>query len=155
MFNNIPSMQTLIDVRTMQFLGKLIQGKVDLRPRKQLIAFDPINRKVGRPIVSNWESMWKSLGRLMADVEGIHIDRYGSLKDWYLDALDDIFWTKCIEHLRDPESCKAPQRPNRDVNFNPRRSSRVSAETNRTMKNIKHHHQEQEELMNHLLPELR
>jgi hypothetical protein len=49
--------------------------------------------------------------------------RYGSLKDWYLDALDDIFWTKCIEHLRDPESCKAPQRPNRDANFNPRRST--------------------------------
>ena len=30
MFNNIPSMQTLIDIRTMQFLDKLIRGKVDL-----------------------------------------------------------------------------------------------------------------------------
>jgi hypothetical protein len=88
-----------------------------------LIAFDPNHRKVGRPIVSNRESMWRSLGRLMADVEGIHIDRYGSLKDWYLDALDNIFWTKCIEPLRDLESCGAPQRPNRDAKFNPRRST--------------------------------
>jgi hypothetical protein len=60
----------------------------------------------------------------MSVINGIHVDKYGSLKDWYLDALDNIFWAKCIEHLRDPESCEAPQRPNRDANFNPRRSSR-------------------------------
>ena len=123
MLNNIPSMQTFIDVRSMQFLGKLIRGKVDLPPRKLLIAFIPNPRKVGRPIVCNRESIWRSLCRLMADVDGIHVDQYGSLKDWYLDALDNIFWVKCIEHLRDPESCEAPQRPNRDANFNPRRSS--------------------------------
>jgi hypothetical protein len=130
MFNDIPSMQTLIDVRTMQFLGKLIRGKVDSPPRKLLIAFIPNLRKRGRPITCNREAMWKSLCRLLADVSGIHVDRCGSLKDWYLDALDDIFWTKCIEHLRDPKSCDAPNRPNANAIFNPRRSSRHSRTQN-------------------------
>ena len=120
-FNDIPSMQTLIDVRTTQFLGKLIRGKVDLPPRQMLIAYVPNTRHNSRPIKCNKESMWESLKRLMNDVTGIHIDFMGSLKDWCLDALDATFWNKCIAHLRDP-SKQVPDRPNRDAGFNPRRS---------------------------------
>jgi hypothetical protein len=149
MFNNIPSTQTLIDVRTMQFLGKLIRSKVDSPPHKLLIAFIPNLRKRGRPITCNREAMWKSLCRLLADVSGIHVDRCGSLKDWYLDALDDIFLTKCIEHPRDPKSCDAPKRPNANANFNPRRSSRHSRTQNEHVTP-----QEQERLVTHLLQEL-
>ena len=60
----------------------------------------------------------------------MHIDRGGSLKDWYLDALDNVFWNRCIERLRDP-SIPAPERPNRDANFNPRRSRRNREQTGR------------------------
>ena len=52
---------------------------------------------------------------------GIHIDRFRSLKDWYLCALYSSYWNKCIKHLRCP-SKPAPIRPNRTDG--PRRSSR-------------------------------
>jgi hypothetical protein len=122
-FNNISSVQTLIDIRTMQFLGKLVRGKIDSPPRQMLIAFAPNTRLHGRPIKCNKESMWESLKRLTKDIPGIHIDFGGSLSDWYLDALDTTFWNKCIEHLRDTSKA-VPERPNRNAGFNPRRSRR-------------------------------
>ena len=75
--------------------------------------------------------MHQSLKRMMSGVQGMHIDFVGSLQDWYLDALDNVFWNQCIEKLRDPNA-PAPQRPNRDANFNPRRSQRDRESCQRT-----------------------
>ena len=55
--------------------------------------------------------------------KAIHIDFCGSMKDFYLDALDKAFWDKCVDHLRDP-SLPVPERPNRDASYHPRRSAR-------------------------------
>ena len=123
-FNDIPSVQTLVDIRTMGFLGTIVRANIDHPPRQILIAFIPNTRHVGRPLKSNKESMWESLQRLMNDVPEICIDDQGSLKDWYNDALDDLFFKKLIDHLRDP-NVPIPERPNRDANFNPRRSRRT------------------------------
>ena len=84
--------------------------------RQLLIAFLPETRPIGRPIKCNKETL--------DPVDGIHIDNMGSLKDWYLDALDDTFWNKCIDHLRDPVNNPVPERPNRDAAYNGRRSRR-------------------------------
>ena len=59
----------------------------------------------------------------MEPVLEINIDFSGSLKDWYLDALDSTFWNNLIAHLRD-NSKPVPERPNRESSFNPRRSTR-------------------------------
>jgi hypothetical protein len=59
----------------------------------------------------------------MEPIAGIHIDRVGSLKEWYRDALCNIFWYKCIALLRDP-SQPIPERPNPTAGYNPRRSTR-------------------------------
>ena len=59
----------------------------------------------------------------MEPVQEIHIDFYGSMKDFYFDALDKAFWQKCIDHLRDPTQ-PVPERPNRDASYRPRRSAR-------------------------------
>ena len=61
----------------------------------------------------------------------MNVDRGGLLKDWYLDALDNVFWNRCIERLRDP-SIPAPERPNQDAKFNPRRSQRNQEQTRNT-----------------------
>ena len=122
-FNNIPSVQTLVDVRRMKFLGSIIRGHVNLPPRQILIAFVPNTRPVGRPIKCNKEGLWESLKRLMEPVPEINITFSGSLKDWYLDALDNTFWNGLIAHLRD-NSKPVPVRPNREASFNPRRSER-------------------------------
>jgi hypothetical protein len=123
MFNDIPTMQTLVDVRTMKFLGSLIRGCVDLPPRQMLIAYVPNTRHVGRPLKSNKETMRESLKRLFEPVQAIQIDFRGSMKDFYLDALDKAFWNKCVDHLRDP-SLPVPKRPNRNASYHPRRSTR-------------------------------
>ena len=98
-FNNIPSVETMIDVQRMQFLGKLVHGPVSLPPGQLLIAFIPNFCKEGKPIKCNRETVWESLQRLVKDVRGIHIDHMGSLKDWYLNVLGDVFWNKSIEYL--------------------------------------------------------
>ena len=127
-FNNIPSVQTMIDIRTMQFLGKIVRGPVSLPPRQLLIAFVPNCRKRGRPIKCNRETLYESLQRLLQDVIGIHIDQFGSLIDWYFYALDSTFWNNYIEHLRYP-SKPAPVRPN--ISNEPRRSNRNPSKTPR------------------------
>ena len=107
----------------MKFLGTLIHGHVDLLPRQILIAYIPNTRHVGRPLKSNKETMWESLKPLFAPVQAIHIDFFGSMKDFYFDALDKAFWNKCVDHLRDP-SLPVPERPNQDASYHPRRSAR-------------------------------
>ena len=119
----VPSVQTLIDVRTMNFLGHLLQGHVDLPPRQVLVAWVYNTRPIGRPLKSNRESMWQSLRRMMEDVSYVNIDFVGSLKDFYLFALDKAWWQKLIDRLLDPE-VPIPARPNDGFTYNPRRSRR-------------------------------
>ena len=73
-FNNIPSVQTLVDVRRMKFLGSIIRGHVSLPPRQILIAFIPNTRPIGRPLKCNKEGLWESLKRLLEPVPEINID---------------------------------------------------------------------------------
>ena len=75
-FNDILSVQTMINIKTMKFLGHIVRGPVNLPPRQLLIA---------------------SIDETMGE---IHIDFVGSLQDWYFDArLDNTFWNMLIECL--------------------------------------------------------
>ena len=65
--------------------------------------------------------MWQSLRRMMEDVSYVNIDFVGSLKDFYLFALDKAWWQKLIDRLLDPE-VPIPTRPNDGFAYNPRRS---------------------------------
>ena len=67
-FNGIPSVQTIIDIRTMQFLGKMVRGPVSLPPRQLLIVFVPNCQKRGRPVKCSRETLWESLQRLTKDI---------------------------------------------------------------------------------------
>ena len=67
--------------------------------------------------------MWQSLRRMMEDVSYVNIDFVGSLKDFYLFALDKAWWQKLIDRLLDPE-VPIPARPNDGFTYNPRRSRR-------------------------------
>ena len=125
-FDDFPSVQSLIDTRTMNLLGKLVRDKVTSPARQLLIAFIPKTRHIGRPSISNKDSLFESLERLLEDIPEIHIDRMASLKDWYLDALDKTFWKQCIARLLHPD-LPIPERPNGEAEFNPRRSRRRRA----------------------------
>ena len=89
-----------------------------------MIAYVDHRRPRGRPLKCNKECLRDSLARLLSKVDGIHVDRFASLKDWYRDALDDVFWKDCINHLKNPVKYAAPRRPNPNASYNPRSSTR-------------------------------
>ena len=120
-FEDFQSVQSLIGTQTMNLLGKLVRDKVPSPARQLLIAFLPNTRHIGRPSISNRDSLFKSLQRLLEDIPEIHIDQMASLKDWYLDALNKTFRKQCIDGLLHPD-LPIPERPNGEAEFNPRRS---------------------------------
>ena len=133
-FCNMPSIQTLIDIRTCQFLGKLVRGQTSAPSRQVLITYVNSKRPRGRPLKCNRECMRDSLARLLQDVVGIFIDEMGSLKDWYRDALDESFWNACINHLKDPVKYAIPRRPNPNASFNPRSRARQRNQVSRNQR---------------------
>ena len=122
-FNNITSVQTMIDIRKIQFLGKIVRDHVSTPPRQLLISYVSNKRRVGRPQKCSREAMFDSLKRVLHDVQEIHLDRTAALSHWYFDALDATFWKKLLDHHRDPTK-PVPERPNRNANFNNRRNPR-------------------------------
>ena len=113
MFFNIPSPEVLIDCRTMKLLGDIVRAKasIDLPSRHLLIAFCKETRPVGRSLKSCKELLLASLFRLLKPI-GMYIDNKGSLKDWYMEALDKNFWDAYIAYMRD-QSNPRPNPPNR------------------------------------------
>jgi hypothetical protein len=63
-------------------------------------------------------------------IAGIHIDFFGSLKEFYYSVLDESFWKKINAHRRDPTNNPIPVRPNLEANFNPRCSNRTQNREN-------------------------
>ena len=114
----------MIDIRALQYLGKVIRGQVSAPQRHVLIAYVNHRRPRGRPSKCNKECLRDSLDRLLSKVNGIHVDRFASLKDWYRNALDDFFWKDCINHLKNPAKYAIPRRPNPNTSYNPRSSAR-------------------------------
>ena len=72
---------------------------------------------------SNKVTMWESLNHLFEDMPEINIDFVVSLKDWYLDALDNtfgnsrsgIFATSLYQFLRGPIEMQASTQDAHDV----------------------------------------
>ena len=65
------------------------------------------------------ESLLSSLFHLLKPI-GMYVDEKGSLKDWYMEALDKNFWDACIAYMRD-QSNPRPIPPNR-FRYEPPRS---------------------------------
>ena len=122
MFNDIPRVESLVDARMMKFLGTILRSNVSHPPRQILISFIPKTRPVGRPLKSNKEYLWQALCRMMKNTY-VSIDHKGSLRDFYLLALDDSWWNKMVARILDP-SIPLPERPNDDFDYLPRRSRR-------------------------------
>ena len=116
-FHNIPSVQHTIVLRRMGFLGKVVCGSPEAPARPMLIAYVDNPRPSGRPITSTKASMIQSL-QIFGKYNGFKVDDVGSLKSWYREAMDGIFWFKCLERFktRNPDKKPPPDRPSRDGN---------------------------------------
>ena len=122
-FKNFSGIETLIRVRSMNFLGKLIRGNVKLPSRQMLVAYLDHVRPNWCPLDTNKKSMWKNLKHMMKDARYINIDFVGSFKDFYYCALDSTWWNIMVARILDP-SIPVPERPNDGFDYMPRRSRR-------------------------------
>ena len=70
--------------------SKFINEKNRTFARGKIVA--SIGLLTGSPELKRYCHINISLARLLSKVDGIHVDRFASLKDWYRDALDNVFW---------------------------------------------------------------
>ena len=97
-FSNITSVQTMIDIHTIQFLVSKIV-RISPPPRQLLwISYVSNTRRVGRPQKCSREAMYDSLKLVMHDMQEINLDQLAaSLSHWYFDALDATFWKNLLD----------------------------------------------------------
>ena len=135
-FYNIQSGRSMIATRQLQFLGKLVRSEDSAIPKQLLTAWVNHKRLPGGVLTTTKNSYVKSLQMLYPkntyriDEDSrkkvpvaIHMDRFGSLKYWIEDAMDEIRWQWMIDsklrfpHLDIPEPNRAdppPPSPPRD-----------------------------------------
>jgi len=109
-FYNIPSIQNMIAARQLGFLGKVVRGPYGAPARRMLTACCQHKRKQGRPYLHNKDVIVKNLRLLFARTPEVIIDDYGSVKDWYCEAMHEPYWTQLIQCLLD-EQAPTPPRP--------------------------------------------
>ena len=92
MFYSIPCVRNMIAARQMDFIGKMIRGPPDRPSRNMITACCDHKRRVGRPQTTGKNFMVENLRLLFQDVPTVQIDRYGSLRNWIHEALNEKYW---------------------------------------------------------------
>ena len=155
MFYNIPDACTLIAVKQLNFIGKVVRREDSFFPKQLLTAWVNHKRKRGGVLTTNRKSVVIALellypdnvyrrdenGALCKDSKGkkipetIHMDRLGSLKYWFKDAMNKKRWSWMIEsklrspHLNIPDP-SPPNPPSPQNNTPPPRRSRRQQQRN-------------------------
>ena len=161
-FYNIPDAGSLIAMKQLNFIGKVVRKEDLFIPKQLLTAWVNNKRKCGGVLTTNRKSIVNALehlypanvyrpdenGDLRKDSKGkkipvtIHMDSLGSLKFWYKDALNKKRWSWMIESkIRSPH-LKIP---------NP--SSNTSNSQHKTP-SPRRNNQQQQGNQNHLPPSL-
>ncbi len=110
MFYDIPCVVNMIATRQLGFLGKVVLGPHDSSARWLLTACFQHKRKRGRPYLHNKDVIVQNLRLLFARIPAVVIDDYGSMKDWFKEALHDSYWTALVRCLLDKQA-PLPARP--------------------------------------------
>ena len=151
-FYNIQSGRNMIAARQLQFLGKLVRSEDSSIPKQLLTAWVNHKRLPGGVLTTTKTSYVKSLQRLYPkntyrkDAETgkqvpieIHMDRFGSLKYWIEDAMDEKRWQWMIDsklrfpHRKIPEPTQNTDKPHTHTQDNqpPRTPPRRNNNNNR------------------------
>ncbi len=87
MFYNIPCVKNMITARQLGFLGKVVRGPIGHPAHRMLTACCQHKRNQGRPYLHNKDVIVRNLRLLFKKVPEVVIDNYGSVKDWFQEAL--------------------------------------------------------------------
>ena len=97
MFYNILTVQNLMSFRQITYLGKLLRREASHIPTHLLTAWCNHPCKVGRPLLTNKQSMVSNI-QLVIPV----VDRSGALSAWGFHALDTQHWHALLNTLKHP-----------------------------------------------------
>jgi hypothetical protein len=81
MFYLIPCVRNMIAARQAEFIGKMIRAPPNRPSRNMITACCNHKRRVGRPQTTGKKFMVEDLRLLFQDVDTIHIDQFGLLRD--------------------------------------------------------------------------
>ncbi len=110
MFYSIPCVRNMIAARQMDFIEKMMRGPPDRPSLNMITACCDHKRQVGRPQTTGKNFMVENLRLLFRDVNTVHIDRFGSLRDWINEASNEDYWNQLVKCLLHPDM-PIPERP--------------------------------------------
>ena len=115
-FYNISSIETMIAVCQLSFIGKVVRSETPNLPTKLMITAccnHPRSDDHGRPQKHNKDTLVANLKLLFEKVEYVKIDDKGSIKDWIKYAQHVDIWKELISCLSDPTK-ELPKQPEWD-----------------------------------------
>ena len=110
MFYSIPCLRKMIAARQTDFIGKMMRGPPDRPSRNMMTACCDHKQRVGRPQTTGKNVMVENLRLLFRDVNTVHIDCFGSLRDWINKASSEDYWNQLVKRLLHPNT-PLPERP--------------------------------------------
>ena len=143
MFYSIPFVRNMIAAQQMDFVGKMIQSPLDRPSRNMITACCNHKRQTGQPQTTGKNFMVENLQLLFCDIPTVHIDRYGSLRNWIHEASNKQYWGQLVDRLIHP----ATPLPERPADWGPlpswqaRRNTSGHPPPNDNMRNHQEHHQ--------------
>ena len=96
-FYNCPTVQNLIAIRQLTYIGKVLRNRSTHPPSQLLTAWCNHPRKRGGVLTNNKKIIIKHLKLIIPDT-----NKTGSLKTWAFHALDQNHWSHLINSLRHP-----------------------------------------------------
>ena len=87
-----------------------MRGPPDRPSRNMMTACCDHKQRVGRPQTTGKIFMVENLWLLFRDINTVHIDCFGSLRDWINEASSEDYWNQLVKHLLHPDT-PLPERP--------------------------------------------
>ena len=115
-FYNIPDIKTMIAIRQLSFIGKVVRSDTPNLPTKSMITAccnHPRRFDHGQPQYHNKDTLVDNLKLLFERIEYVKINNQGSIKDWIKYAQHSDIWKELISCLKDPTK-ELPKRPEWD-----------------------------------------
>ena len=107
-FYNIPTIKKQIALRQLTYLGKIFRREELHIPTRLLTVWCNHQRKAGRPILTNKQSMVRNIQKLIPN-----IDAHGTMTTWGCHALDTQHWNDLLNTLRYPSFNPPENDPNK------------------------------------------
>ena len=107
---NIPTIKKQITLRQLTYLGKIFRREESHIPTLLLTVWCDHQRKAGRPILTNKQSMARNIQQVIPNV-----DVHGTIPTWIFYAMDTQHWNDLLNTLQYPSFNLPENEPNKPL----------------------------------------